>query len=129
MNNLLCQINDIFSVVEVVARFTSTARKWFSLYNVQQNRAGGTSDRGCDVQRYTIEDKRNKALPEASFIIIEDYYDRLPDIAPRAHEYFKWVSVLSRVAILYNCCVKSDLSCVEAYESIDIWLLCSMLLA
>lgn len=58
---------------------------------VFQNRsAGGTTvERGCDVQRYTIEDKKSKGLPEASFTIISDYYNNLPDAPLQTDEYFK----------------------------------------
>ena len=60
-----------------------------------QNRAaGGGGERGCDVQRYTIEDKRSKGLPEATFTIINDYYDTLPDAPPQTEEYYKWEQVI-----------------------------------
>ena len=49
------------------------------------------TDKGCDIQKYTIEDKKGKGLPEASFTIIEDYYDNLPDVPLQTDEYYKWV--------------------------------------
>ncbi|KAF2354546.1 Bromodomain [Trinorchestia longiramus] len=56
-----------------------------------KSRTAGVGERGCDVQRYTIEDKRTKGLPEANFTIIEDYYDKLPDAPPLTDEYYRFV--------------------------------------
>uniref|UniRef100_A0A2P2I9J7 Peregrin-like n=1 Tax=Hirondellea gigas TaxID=1518452 RepID=A0A2P2I9J7_9CRUS len=54
------------------------------------------ADRGIDVQRYTIEDKKSKGLPEASFTIIQDYYDKLPDAPPLTDTYYKFVEKSSQ---------------------------------
>ncbi|XP_042204767.1 bromodomain-containing protein 1-like isoform X3 [Homarus americanus] len=48
-------------------------------------------DRGVDVQRYTIEEKKSNKLPEASFRIIEDYYKNLPDAPPQPSNYYRFI--------------------------------------
>ncbi|XP_063845225.1 bromodomain-containing protein 1-like isoform X2 [Scylla paramamosain] len=48
-------------------------------------------DRGVDVQRYTIEEKKTNKLPEASFRIIEDYYKSLPDAPPQPSNYHRFI--------------------------------------
>ncbi|XP_045615896.1 peregrin isoform X4 [Procambarus clarkii] len=48
-------------------------------------------DRGVDVQRYTIEEKKTNKLPEASFRIIEDYYKNLPDAPQQPSNYYRFI--------------------------------------
>ncbi|XP_069950430.1 peregrin isoform X4 [Cherax quadricarinatus] len=48
-------------------------------------------DRGVDVQRYTIEEKKSNKLPEASFRVIEDYYKNLPDAPPQPSNYYRFI--------------------------------------
>ncbi|XP_064081395.1 bromodomain-containing protein 1-like isoform X3 [Macrobrachium nipponense] len=61
--------------------------------SVQKPPKGRTSDkdRGVDVQRYTIEDKKTNKLPEASFRVIEDYYKNLPDAPPLPSNYHRFI--------------------------------------
>ncbi|ROT72565.1 putative Bromodomain and PHD finger-containing protein [Penaeus vannamei] len=51
----------------------------------------GDKDRGVDVQRYTIEEKKSNKLPEASFSVIEDYYKNLPDAPPQPSNYHRFI--------------------------------------
>ncbi|KAK4301931.1 hypothetical protein Pmani_025958 [Petrolisthes manimaculis] len=51
----------------------------------------GDKDRGIDVQRYTIEERKTNKLPEASFRIIEDYYKNLPDAPPQPSNYYRFI--------------------------------------
>lgn len=51
----------------------------------------GDKDRGVDVQRYTIEEKKTNKLPEASYRIIEDYYKNLPDAPPQPSNYYRFI--------------------------------------
>lgn len=51
----------------------------------------GDKDRGVDVQRYTIEEKKSNKLPEASFSVIEDYYKNLPDAPPQPSNYHRYI--------------------------------------
>lgn len=51
----------------------------------------GDKDRGIDVQRYTIEEKKTNKLPEAAFRIIEDYYKNLPDAPPQPTNYHRFI--------------------------------------
>ena len=48
-------------------------------------------EKGVDVQRYTIEDKKGNKLPEAAYTILDQYYENLPDAPKQSESYYRYI--------------------------------------